>query len=539
MVDRRAYIVGAGLASLSSAAYLIRDGGVRGDRIRIIEETSRVGGSLDAERTVDGGYVMRGFRMLEDAVYSCLFDLLSFIPSLNYPNKTVADEINEFNSNFKILASSRLIENGQIIQSFPFNLKEIDRINILRLLIRREWWLGKKTIEDFFSKSFFKSNFWIQMSTTFSFQPWHSLAEFRRYIVRFFHSSQVLNTMECVRITPHNEYESIVEPIIHWLKAQGVEFVLNTRVVDMDFKNEKNGLRVERLHCLKSGKNTAIDVGLDDLVFAALGSITSDSSIGSMMTPPALHEKNGASSWQLWERLSKKSPNVGRPSVFNSTIDKTKWISFTVTLNDPAFVEALGELTQRPIGTEGVITINDSPWLLSFAMTPFPCFKDQAPETNVCWGYGLFPDRCGRFVSKKMTDCSGREILIELCSHLGFSNRLDRIIDTSICVPCLLPYVTSQFLPRGKGDRPPVIPKGITNLALLGQFCEIPDDIVFTLEYSVRSAQIGVFSLLNLDKQPTSVHKAYRNPKNTIRAIRAVMARDTRPASGRQPVTSR
>ena len=40
---------------------------------------------------------------------------------------------------------------------------------------------------------------------------------------------------------------------------------------------------------------------------------------------------------------------------------------------------------------------------------------------------------------------------------------------------------TSQFL-RHKGDRPQVVPSGSNNLAFIGQFCELPDDVVFTVE---------------------------------------------------------
>lgn len=45
--SRMAYFVGGGIASLAGAAYLIRDGHVPGNGIRVLEE-SQIGGSLDA-----------------------------------------------------------------------------------------------------------------------------------------------------------------------------------------------------------------------------------------------------------------------------------------------------------------------------------------------------------------------------------------------------------------------------------------------------------------------------------------------------------
>jgi oleate hydratase len=54
---------------------------------------------------------------------------------------------------------------------------------------------------------------------------------------------------------------------------------------------------------------------------------------------------------------------------------------------------------------------------------------------------------------------------------------------------------------RNRSDRPLPVPKGCTNLGMSSQFVEIPDDVVFTVEYSVRSAQMAVYQLLNIEKQ--------------------------------------
>ena len=58
-------------------------------------------------------------------------------------------------------------------------------------------------------------------------------------------------------------------------------------------------------------------------------------------------------------------------------------------------------------------------------------------------------------------------------------------------------------------DRPKVVPEGSTNLAFISQFVEIPEDMVFTEEYSVRAARIAVYTLLGLDKKicPVTPHR--------------------------------
>lgn len=59
----------------------------------------------------------------------------------------------------------------------------------------------------------------------------------------------------------------------------------------------------------------------------------------------------------------------------------------------------------------------------------------------------------------------------------------------------MMPYIISMFQPRAPGDRPPVVPEGCKNLGLISQFVEIPRDMVFTVEYSVRAGRIAAYQL--------------------------------------------
>lgn len=131
----------------------------------------------------------------------------------------------------------------------------------------------------------------------------------------------------------------------------------------------------------------------------------------------------------------------------------------------------------------------DSRWLMSIVLARQPHFIGQPENVQVFWGYGLFVDQAGDFVGKKMSECSGEEILIELLGHLRFDAHRDRILASANCIPCMMPLITSQFMPRVEGDRPHIRPIGTTNLSFIGQYCEVPDDVVFTVEYSVRPAR--------------------------------------------------
>ena len=61
----KAYLVGGGIGSLAAAAFLIRDGGMPGANITILESGPLMGGSLDGAGTAEAGYVLRGGRMVE------------------------------------------------------------------------------------------------------------------------------------------------------------------------------------------------------------------------------------------------------------------------------------------------------------------------------------------------------------------------------------------------------------------------------------------------------------------------------------------
>jgi oleate hydratase len=156
-------------------------------------------------------------------------------------------------------------------------------------------------------------------------------------------------------------------------------------------------------------------------------------------------------------------------------------------------------------GTGGLVTFKDSHWLMSIVLPHQPHFADQPADVQVFWGYALHPDRVGDFVGKPMSQCTGEQILQELCGHLNFD--VESTFSKTICIPSRLPYITSMFMPRAKGDRPPPVPPSSKNLAFVSQFVEIPEDVVFTVEYSVRVAQMAVYELLGITREiPPILH---------------------------------
>jgi oleate hydratase len=445
---------------------------------------------------------------------------MSHLPCPDKKDKTVLQDFVEFNNKVKTCSKSRLVSKGEAVNARPLTLKLKDRINILKLLTQPEHKLQNIRIDEYFSTDFFSSNFWYQFSTTFSFLPWHSVEEFKRYILRFFQAAPTLDTHTCIRCTRHNQYESIVLPLKKWLADQKVNFVTDTEVENIDFEKENSKLRITKLNLASNGCSKTQAIKANDLVFLSLGSMSSNFSIGSMNKAPVNKYKTQNPSWELWKKIANLNPQFGRPSVFHGPADKTKWVSFTITFSKPLFFNLIENISQTPAGTEGPMTLIESNWLISFALPHQPHFVDQPEHLQVLWGYGLYPDEKGNFVDKKMSDCTGKEILIEILNHLRFEKNQQEILASANCVPCLMPHITSQFMPRKIGDRPQVVPPCAKNFAFIGQFCEIPQDIVFTLEYSVRSAQIATYNLLKLNKRPTPIYQGWKRLKHIFNIVR-------------------
>jgi oleate hydratase len=495
----KAYLVGGGIGSMAAAAFLVRDGQLPGENITILEALPVMGGSLDAVGDPDKGYSLRGGRMLTTDNYECTWDLFKTIPSLTNPGISVFEETVAFNERHKAHSMARLVDRRRAkvpVTSMGFSMR--DRVELLELSRADEEELGASRITDWLSPEFFETNFWYMWVTTFAFQPWHSAVEFKRYLHRFMLEFTRIETLAGVKRTVFNQYDSLVRPLQSWLAARGVRMVCDCEVTEIDHENQGDALVVTGLRCRRSGDSEVISVGKDDVVFLQNASMTDASSVGSMTKAPAKLTKAESGGWRLWEELATGRPAFGNPAAFNASIAQSSWESFTVTLRNSTFFDAMEAFSGNEAGTGGLVTFKDSNWLMSIVLAHQPHFADQPADAQVFWGYALYPDRVGNFVAKPMADCNGAEILRELAGHLRFD--ADTFASAN-CIPCWMPYITSMFMPRLRSDRPAPVPRGARNLAFVSQFVEIPDDVVFTVEYSVRAAQMAVYELMRVHRK--------------------------------------
>lgn len=516
------HLVGGGIANLASAVYLIRDGRVPGRNIHVFD-AGQPGGSLDAGGSAQQGYSMRGSRMFGPA-YVLMYELLDGMPSLDDPAKSIAQDTFEFWQATPWYDKARLVEQGRVVDPMDWGLRNRDRADLAKFMLRGEDELDARRIDECFEAQFFESNFWFMWSSMFGFETWHSAVELRRYLLRFLRLFPDLETMQIIQSTRYNGRDSIVRPMLRWLEAQGVQFETGVQVTDLHFAPGDDGLKaVQRIDVLRDGRPGEIQLGADDLVIATLGSMTAGSSLGSMEAAPAANATDDGGAWALWKRLAGKDRVFGRPWAFCGNVEQTTWITFTVTDSDPRFFRLMEDFSGSPAGQGGLVTLKSSSWRLTFHLYPSPAFAGQPEGVGVWWGYGLFPDRLGDHVRKPMSACSGREILVELFSHLGLQAQIPALLASSNCIPCRLPFTTSQFMPRAAGDRPDVIPAGTSRFAVVGQYCEIPGNVVYTVEYSVHAARLAVTALLGLDTPVPAAYEGLEHPNALVEALRRIL----------------
>lgn len=517
--NQQVYFIGGGLASMAGAAYLIRDANFNGEHIHIIEGMHILGGSNDGTGNVKNGFVCRGGRMLNEETYENFWELFSSIPSLEMPNQSVTEEILNFDHLHPTHAQARLVDReGNILDAHSMGFNNSDRIAMTRLLAIPEEKLDDMTIEDWFEPHFFETNFWYMWQTTFAFQKWSSLFEFRRYMNRMMLEFSRIDTLEGVTRTRYNQYESLILPLKAYLDKHGVQFMINTSVTDIDFK-EGSGITATAIH-LENGE--VIEVKDGDVVIMTNACMTDSATLGDLHTPAPAPELRPISG-ELWYKVAKKKPNLGNPEPFFGHEDQTNWQSFTVTCNGDALLKRIERFTGNIPGSGALMTFKDSNWLMSTVVAAQPHFKAQDANTTIFWGYGLYPDRVGDYVKKPMKECTGEEILYELICQLHWQDEWEEIRkDVVNVIPCYMPYIDAQFQPRKMSDRPEVVPEGSTNFAMISQFVEIPKDMVFTEEYSVRAARIAIYKLFNIDKEICPVTPYNKDPKVLAKATQTM-----------------
>ena len=508
--NRKAHIIGGGIAGLAAAAFLVDDAGMPGENITIYEKRKDVGGCCGVIGT-DGAYVCPGERELESYM-ECLWYLCSKIPSLDTPGRTVLDETVDANREMPIHSECRCLQNqGHIWEGIhDYRMDPATTEKLQAFITTPEEELEDMTIEEYFGKDspFFHSAMWWCFHPMLAFKPYHSALEAKRYLSRFSLANRI-DYLEGILHTKRNDYDSIIKPLTAWLEEKGVTIKGGCAVYDVDLDaacNTAQGIRMR-----VDGEEVHIDVAPQDYVFVTNGSMMTNATFGdNTHAAPINRNTDDLGLFTIWQNLAKKHEKFGHPEKFIGPIDKTKRMSYFVTIKDyPEFFERLEKLTGSKPGTGGCITMKDSGWEISLVLYDRDYFPNQRENNeDVFWGDGLFGERCGTYIKKPMAECTGEEILTEILYHFNLMDMKDEVLAHAHVSTCMMPYITSQFMPRTAQDRPRIVPEGCTNLAFIGQYVEVPGDVVFTIETSVRTPLEAVYQLTGLEKDIIEVNPA-------------------------------
>lgn len=508
--DKKAYLIGTGIGALAAGCFLIRDSHMDGEKITFLEQLDIPGGSLDAAVRQNAGYVARGGREMGH-YFEVLWNLFSSLPSTEDPSMTVLDYFYYTNYDDPNFSNCRITKNqGERYDNGKFNLGQELAMELAAFVMMSDESLENKTIEDIFSEELLNSDFWTYWRTMFAFENWHSALEMKLYMNRFIHHVGGLPDLSALQFSRHDQYTSFVKPMVKYLEDHGVKFEYGITVDNVEFSITEDKKVANKIVARdKDGKDVSIDLTENDLVFITNGSMTEGSGYGDDNTPAPFNKEPGGC-WTLWRNIAKQSDEFGGPDKFCTDPEKSNWESCTVTCHDERVPKYIEKITKRlPYGrrtvTGGIVTALDSSWLMSWTINRQEQYYGQPEKDVVVWVYGLFSDTPGDYIKKPMRDCTGKEITKEWLYHIGVPvEEIEEFAESCTAVPVMMPFITSQFMPRESGDRPYVVPKNAVNFAFLGQFAETLDDpgrdTVFTIEYSGRTAMEAVYALTGVEK---------------------------------------
>ena len=529
---KSAYIIGTGLAGLTAAFYLVRDGQMPGNHIHLLEKLELAGGSCDGYKDVHKGFYMRGGREMDNH-FEIMWDVFRDVPSIETPNVSVLDEyywLNKHDPNYSLCRAT--VNKGEDAHTDKlFKLDKDSAMALSQLFITPEADLEEKKISDVLPKSFWETNFWLYWQTMFAFQKWSSALEMKRYLCRYVHHIDGLPDFSALRFTKYNQYESMILPLIEYLKKHDVDVQFGMDVKNVVIEEVDGKKTAKELIYVKDNKEQSIPLTADDLVFITNGCCTDTSCYGDQTHAPDLSGiVNGqGESWDLWKNIAKqaKHDEYGHPDVFCSDTEATNWMSATVETSNEDIIQHIMNICKRDpragkVTTGGIVTVKGSVnnWFLSWTINRQPQFRSQNKDTVLVWLYALHTDTEGNYIKKTMRDCTGEEICQEWLYHIGMDESKIKDYSENACntTTCFMPYINAFFQPRKNVDRPKVVPEGAVNFAFIGQFAETPRDTIFTTEYSMRTGMESVYTLLNVDRGVPEVWGSQYDIRELLRA---------------------
>ena len=487
--------------------------------IHLFEEPKVPGGALDGRSDRGSGLLhARGPSSSTRWPYQCYFDMLSTIPSRRAgshdkgrsdvqhgqnrrPRRASRTGIFEFNKTHRLNTVTRLVGEGGRVDHTKLGLEHVDRIAPDRASSR--FLSLPSTAEDrraTFALGSFQDPFLVPVRLMFGFEPRHSLIECSSIPAALLPRSAQHHDVRGWN-TPYNNYESIVMPIQRWLVKQGVDIQIGVRSPDVDFRPSRPGKTVERPTSLRTRSSSA-----PEIAFNTIGSKGSIAHRARIEQGPALVTDRRDGGWSFWARMAAKVSGI--TPTFSGHVDQTKWAVFTITTQGPLSPKESGNCGQGA----GTAT---HPCPVSTPTGGWPvcpvsaALQKSALTRRSCSDTGSTGMRRANHVKKTMTESTGEELLTELVYHPGFLKDLDRTTKSRSPFPRRFPCHQPVQPKEDQSTGPRSFPKARRTWRCWDSSSRSPTTACSWWDYSTRSAQIGVYRLLNVEKPVTPVYTGH------------------------------
>lgn len=350
------------------------------------------------------------------------------------------------------LNSINILDGSKLAEFKGHNLDQEHKALIFKLSTTLKENLEGISVEDWFKSSpdFFNTDFWEVISNLKLIKKSSSAISLRHEVKNY-----LLNDLYFYKDVQlkDKDFEYLRNSIINKLDGKGVNFIFNTRVLEIEFSHNVIKKPVSLMMENDRGIEN-IPLKENSLVILTNASTTDNITVGSKDRPPEIDMSNPDSK-TLWEELLKES-DFGNPGDYLNNISETALYSFTFSLDRENYERISKNL-------KGKLLIKESNWKITLEFS-----GEQNNKYFIC-GYGLEPFERGNLISKTMRDSSGIEILQEVLGHLNIpfnENDFNKVEIT----PFRIPYALADRLVTREKDLPDSNPQGFSNFLLISSF---------------------------------------------------------------------
>lgn len=503
------YISGNSIASLAAAAYLIKDGGYPGSSIHIYGTPSAV----FSEEYGSIGPCTKAFLREIDAQDDDSFSLDTMLDNIKY---AAAPEVKVIDGDGNVRSLS-LKPDKAMLKALSKTMKKLSSATAdeLSSVTVAECF---KDVEGFDLGDLF--NF-IEMTSGIRLDS--KASEFLSRV------EQLVTYAPKAGLYDTLYYDfSILSVLEEYLEANNADIHRSAEITGVD----ADGDRINAVHLVNNGTKMTIYLNKEDFALLDTGTILDSMSEGSYNSAaPKSHEE--PQSMALWKNASECSDSFGLPELLTS--DVSEFMEFSI-VDDNGYLlkkicEKIGEEPDNGIS----VMFEASNWRMKLTSEPYSFIPSassdddkihstvsMAMETNgdideaditpedieaagiinseqepqpVIVVKGVYTGSEGNYINKTMRECTGIELLYELCCHLGMTDTWEDAIDkiNVVMVNCQ-PYRFSPLRKAPAYALPSVQP--CVNCVVVSDFIptEAPSG---TIEQQMQSAKKAANAILN------------------------------------------